>query len=149
MQRYILQVITTAGGGARALWILWETIENVFWNCPERLGGVHIYPPAPSAIDPGKSQGSLTPLLFQTAHESHITALEKPWKERERRGEAEEGDVVLHLREAYCCSNGKNKRVAESLCPIHWTFWLSSLYFFYIKNLNAYYLKTPKDIKEH
>lgn len=75
---------------------------------------MHIYPQAPSAIDPGKSQGSLTPLLFQTAHESHITALETPWKERERRGEAEEGDVVLHLREAYCCSNGKNKRVAES-----------------------------------
>lgn len=77
--------------------------------CTQRLGGSDISPPAPSTIGQGTSQGLLTPLLFQTAPESHVTALELHWEEQERHGEAEEGSVGLYLVKLIAAATGRIK----------------------------------------
>lgn len=109
---------------------------------------MHIYLPAPSTIDPGKSQGLLTPLLFQTAHESHATTLETHWEERERRGKAEVTSFYTFMK-LIAAAMGRIKGLQRA-CVQFTGFCDYLLYtFFYIKNLNAYYFKIPKYIKEH
>lgn len=115
MQRYILQLVTTMRNGAQAFWNPLRSRRECTWaSLLKGWVGGDISPPAPSTIGQGMSQGLVTPVLFQTGPESHVTASGSHREEPERHGEAEEGGVSLYLIKLIAAAMGGRKALLRA-----------------------------------